>query len=278
MPTTRVVLENVFGMLGIFLWSFQLLPQVIDNYRAKTTQGLSSSMFILWTLAAVGFGSYAMIEGLSIPIIVQPHIFGVFSTVCYLQCFYYGQGPGKRGTSTGAGKSSESSENENESESKDYDRESEAGDEKARRGRNVPFRTILAVGAALFLALGGTEAGAYFGTVAGIEHNVKGTIEAAGIIPVILLTVGFLPQYVDILRRRSVVGVSMVFIAGDAAGSVFSIVSLVLRDTFDLLAAMNYVLVLVCDLVVVVFFLYYNRLHPELARVPKDKSKVSAVA
>ncbi|KAF9905150.1 hypothetical protein EC991_001970 [Linnemannia zychae] len=277
MPTTRVVLENVFGMLGIFFWSFQLLPQVIDNYRAKTTQGLSASMFILWTLAALGFGSYTIVEGLSIPIIVQPHIFGFFSTVCYLQCFYYGQGPGKKDASVGAGEIGDSSEiSENEA-GKDEEDASETEDDKTRKERNVPLKTILVAGVVLFLALGGVEVGAYFGTVAGIDHNVKGTIEAAGIIPVVLLTVGFFPQYIDILRHRSVVGVSMVFIAGDATGSVFSIVSLILRDTFDVLAAMNYILVLVCDLVVVGFFIYYNKMHPALARIPENKSAVSAV-
>lgn len=101
---------------------------------------------------------------------------------------------------------------------------------------------------------------------AGIDNNVKGTIEAAGIIPVVVLTVGFFPQYADILRHRSVVGVSMVFIAGDASGSVFSIISLALRDEFDLLAAMNYILVLVCDMIVVGFFVYFNKRNPELAR------------
>ncbi|KAI8595878.1 PQ loop repeat-domain-containing protein [Dissophora ornata] len=91
MPTTKVILENVFGMLGIIFWSFQLLPQVFDNYKAKTTKGLSASMFLLWTLAAIGFGSYSIVEELSIPIIIQPHVFGFFSTICYLQCIYYSQ-------------------------------------------------------------------------------------------------------------------------------------------------------------------------------------------
>lgn len=145
MPTTRKVLENVFGLLGIFFWSFQLLPQVIDNYRSKTTKGLSSSMFILWTLAALGFGSYAIIEGLSVPIIVQPHVFGFFSTICYLQCFYYGQGPGV--------KDREGPRREGEG------REVEVG------RRNMSLRVILGAGMILFLVLGGLEAGAYFATI-----------------------------------------------------------------------------------------------------------------
>ncbi|KAF9130218.1 hypothetical protein BGW39_003312 [Mortierella sp. 14UC] len=181
MPTTRSVLENVFGMLGIIFWSFQLLPQAIDNYRAKSTEGLSYSMFFIWTLCALGFGSYGVVEELSIPLIVQPQIFGFLS-------------------------------------------------------------------------------------MAGISNNTPGTVEAAGIIPILLLVLGFIPQYIDIYRDRSVVGVSMAFIAADAAGALFSIISLIFRSEFDILATCNYIAVLVCDLVVVVFYVYFNKMHPEMAR------------
>jgi uncharacterized protein with PQ loop repeat len=91
MPTKQSILENVFGMLGIVFWSFQLLPQAIDNYRAKSTEGLSYSMFFIWTLCALGFGSYGVVEELSIPLIIQPQIFGFLSMFCFLQCLYYGQ-------------------------------------------------------------------------------------------------------------------------------------------------------------------------------------------
>ncbi|KAG0275203.1 hypothetical protein BGZ95_009076 [Linnemannia exigua] len=182
MPTTRSILENVFGMLGIVFWSFQLLPQAIDNYKAKSTEGLSYSMFFIWTLCALGFGSYGVVEELSIPLIVQPQIFGFLS-------------------------------------------------------------------------------------MAGIDNNVPGTVEAAGIIPILLLVLGFIPQYIDIYRDRSVVGVSMAFIAADAAGAIFSIISLCFRNEFDLLATCNYIAVLVCDLIVVLFWGYFNKMHPELARV-----------
>ncbi|KAF9998362.1 hypothetical protein BGZ80_006647 [Entomortierella chlamydospora] len=228
MPTSRAVLENVFGMLGIIFWSFQLLPQVIDNYKAKTTEGLSSIMFLLWTLAALGFGSYGIVEGLSIPIIIQPHIFGFFSTLCYVQCKYYSQ--------------------------------------KER----WPLPRVIVATIMLFLILAGVEVGAIYATRAGVDHNVKGTIDAAGILPVVLLGVGFFPQYVDIFRLRSVVGVSMVFIAGDAAGSVFSLISLAFREKFDLLAAMNYIIVFVCDMIIVASYVYYNKCHPTFARVVKE--------
>ncbi|KAG0287235.1 hypothetical protein BGZ96_008818 [Linnemannia gamsii] len=181
MASARSILENVFGMLGIIFWSFQLLPQAIDNYKAKSTEGLTYSMFFIWTLCALGFGSYGVVEELSIPLIVQPQIFGFLS-------------------------------------------------------------------------------------MAGINNNVKGTVEAAGIIPIFLLVLGFVPQYIDIYRDRSVVGVSMAFIAADAAGAMFSIVSLIFRSEFDLLATLNYIAVLVCDMIVVGFYVYFNKMHPTMAR------------
>lgn len=58
----------------------------------------------------------------------------------------------------------------------------------------------------------------------------------------------------------------MVFITGDALGSIFSLISLAFRDHFDLLAALNYVIVLVCDLIVVGFFVWFNKMHPEQKR------------
>ncbi|KAF9164258.1 hypothetical protein DFQ26_001639 [Actinomortierella ambigua] len=233
MADTRAILENIFGLLGIIFWSFQLLPQVWDNYKTKQVEGLSASMFLIWTVAALGFGSYALIERLSIPIIVQPQIFGVLSTLCFLQCMYYTSNPRWKWS----------------------------------------LRTTIVGGVLLYGGMAAVEASAYFSTKAGLDNDVEGTIEAAGILPVILLGIGFLPQYVDIFRDRSVVSVNMVFIVCDALGSIFSIISLAFRDVFDLLAALNYVMVLICDLIVVLLWVYFNKLHPELSRVPPAEKR-----
>lgn len=66
------------------------------------------------------------------------------------------------------------------------------------------------------------------------------------------------------------IGVSMAFIAADGSGAVFSLISLAFRNEFDLLAGMNYVVVLVCDLIVVAFFVYYNKMNPQLARATAE--------
>lgn len=194
-------------------------------------------MFFIWTLCALGFGSYGVVEELSIPLIVQPQIFGVLAMVCYLQCLYYGE---------------------------------------RTRGWWGPERGLRRIGWAAvggLVAMVGVQVGAVYATRAGINHDVKGTVEAAGIIPIFLLVLGFIPQYIDIYRDRSVVGVSMVFIAADAGGAMFSIISLIFRTEFDLLATLNYCAVLVCDLIVVAFWVYFNKMHPELARVKEVEEK-----
>ncbi|KAF9299664.1 hypothetical protein BGZ74_008777 [Mortierella antarctica] len=232
MPTTKIILENIFGMLGIVFWSFQLLPQAIDNYKRKSTEGLSYSMFAIWSLCAVGFGAYSVVQELSIPIIIQPQVFGFLSTLCYLQCLYYG-----------------------------------------RRTRWSLKKTVVG-GILLYMGMVVLEVVAIYGTRAGLDHQVKGTIEAAGIIPIVLLALGFFPQYFDIYRDRAVIGVSMAFIAADGSGAVFSLISLAFREEFDVLAGMNYVVVLICDLIVVAFFVYYNKMNPQLARATPEGKKI----
>ncbi|KAF9992108.1 hypothetical protein BGZ79_003496 [Entomortierella chlamydospora] len=225
MASTRSILENVFGMLGIVFWSLQLLPQVIENYKKKSTEGLSYSMFFIWILAALGFGSYAVAENLSIPIIVQPQIFGMLTALCFLQCLYYG-----------------------------------------KRTR-WSLRNTVIFGILLFVAMAGIQVGAIYATKYDEDNHVKGTTIAAGVLPIVFVVLGFMPQYADIYKDKSVVGVSMAFIAGDAMGAIFSIISLCFRDTLDILATLTYVMVLICDLAVFGFFLYYNKLNPSLSRV-----------
>ncbi|KAF8983027.1 hypothetical protein BGZ46_000107 [Entomortierella lignicola] len=122
--------------------------------------------------------------------------------------------------------------------------------------------------------MAGIEAGAIFATKYGEDNHVKGTTIAAGTIPIVLVVLGFMPQYFDIYRDKSVVGVSMAFIAADAMGAIFSILSLCFSDTLDILATLTYVMVLVCDLTVFVFYIYYNKLNPSLSRV-KEPSEDS---
>lgn len=53
------------------------------------------------------------------------------------------------------------------------------------------------------------------------------------------------PQFIEIYKRRQVIGISMTFLAIDISGGVFSLLSLVFNDTFDGIAALTYLGVVV---------------------------------
>ncbi|KWU45780.1 hypothetical protein RHOSPDRAFT_32711 [Rhodotorula sp. JG-1b] len=86
------VAEQVTGWFGTVLWCIQLVPQVWMNYRRKTTAGLSGALCVCWALSGICLGIYAIIENISIPIIVQPHCYGSLCALMLCQKMYYDKG------------------------------------------------------------------------------------------------------------------------------------------------------------------------------------------
>lgn len=64
-----------------------------------------------------------------------------------------------------------------------------------------------------------------------------------------LIGIGLLPQYVEIIKRKEVVGISLVFLTVDILGGLFSDLSLIFRSHFDVVAALSYTLVIVGTLI-----------------------------
>ncbi|THH09927.1 hypothetical protein EW145_g1689 [Phellinidium pouzarii] len=74
----------------------------------------------------------------------------------------------------------------------------------------------------------------------------------------ILLAMGLLPQYWEIFRLGEVRGISITFIVIDTLGGVFSLLSLVFKPKFDILAGVAYSLVVVLDSAVVILAIILN--------------------
>jgi len=53
------------------------------------------------------------------------------------------------------------------------------------------------------------------------------------------------PQYYEIYKHGAVLGISLTFMAVDCLGGIFSILSLIFKSKFDVLAAVAYSLVVV---------------------------------
>jgi hypothetical protein len=72
------------------------------------------------------------------------------------------------------------------------------------------------------------------------------------------------PQYWEIYKRKEVVGLSMVFMAVDISGGVFSILSLAFKENFDVFASVTYATVIASHL-----FLFSHKNY-ESYSVPHD--------
>ena len=53
------------------------------------------------------------------------------------------------------------------------------------------------------------------------------------------------PQYYEIYKHREVIGISLTFMTVDLLGGVFSILSLVMKESLDITASVAYSLVVV---------------------------------
>lgn len=79
------------------------------------------------------------------------------------------------------------------------------------------------------------------------------------------------PQYWEIYRLKEVVGISLIFMAIDIAGGLFSLLSLVFREEFDIAACVSYTLVVVLDGLVVILAFILNPIARRRRRREAEK-------
>lgn len=96
MTHANATLENVFGTIGTILWTGQIIPQIWKSYREKSTLGLSPWLMFIWSVSGIFLGTYAIVQNINIPIIIQPQAFGALAAVSFVQCLYYGSKRSRR--------------------------------------------------------------------------------------------------------------------------------------------------------------------------------------
>ncbi|TFK26254.1 hypothetical protein FA15DRAFT_638117 [Coprinopsis marcescibilis] len=77
------------------------------------------------------------------------------------------------------------------------------------------------------------------------EHSKNVATTVYGVISSILLAVALFPQYWEIYKLKAVIGISLVFISIDILGGVFNDLSLVFKEEFDVVASIQYSVVVV---------------------------------
>ncbi|KAK4049136.1 hypothetical protein OIV83_004346 [Microbotryomycetes sp. JL201] len=82
-------LENAFGTLGAVFWSIQLIPQIWKTWRRSSTEGLSTTMMLIWYTSGIFLGAYNVAQGLSIPLQIQPQCFTFLAAITTAQGLHY---------------------------------------------------------------------------------------------------------------------------------------------------------------------------------------------
>ncbi|KAH8650628.1 PQ loop repeat protein [Tricladium varicosporioides] len=90
------------------------------------------------------------------------------------------------------------------------------------------------------IIFGGVEAGLVFALRAGVKKDRHWPVVLMGVVSTLLLSAGVLRHYYDIYVHRTVRGISFIFVGIDAAGDVFSLVSVFFQPKLDILGMVIY--------------------------------------
>ncbi|KAM0786532.1 hypothetical protein ACM66B_001989 [Microbotryomycetes sp. NB124-2] len=89
MVNANSALENAFGTLGAVLWSIQLIPQIWKTWRRGSSEGLSTTMMLVWYVSGIFLGAYIVAQDLSIPLQIQPQCFTLLAAIAAAQGLHY---------------------------------------------------------------------------------------------------------------------------------------------------------------------------------------------
>lgn len=100
-----------------------------------------------------------------------------------------------------------------------------------------------------------------------------------GVLSAITIIVGLLPQFWEVYKFKAVVGISLVFLAIDLAGGLFSTLSLVWAPgEFDTLASISYAAVAVLELIIFILVPILNPAHRRRVAAAKQRQDEEALS
>ncbi|KAJ1854907.1 hypothetical protein LPJ73_002403 [Coemansia sp. RSA 2703] len=115
---------------------------------------------------------------------------------------------------------------------------------------------VASAGIVLSVVYAGLHVGMWKAIEHAIEQDQKGAVKFMGVLPAILIALGFFPEFYVCVKEQSV-EMSNFFIMLDISGGVFSTISLVFDHTFDYVASITYLIVVLLDLVLAAMKLYF---------------------
>ncbi|KMP03956.1 hypothetical protein CISG_00857 [Coccidioides immitis RMSCC 3703] len=241
------VAANVLGTIGTVLWCIQLVPQIWYNWRRKNTDGLPASMMLLWALCAPPFGIYMILQGVNIPIQIQPQIFGTLCLICWAQILVYHH---------------------------NYTRVKATVITLALAvllgGSEVLFILTLRVNMSRVLDHIIMPLTSLSFQQIPYRKGITWPALLFGILATILLVLGLMSPYQEIWKRRGrVVGINWVFLTMDTFGALFSLLALVVESSFDVLGGVMYCVVLALEIGIFGSHIVWRLLHRDLLKEAK---------
>ncbi|KAI0160757.1 PQ loop repeat-domain-containing protein [Xylariaceae sp. FL1272] len=116
-------------------------------------------------------------------------------------------------------------------------------------GRKWPLWTVILTCTATGAIFGGVEAALILTIRPIYRAGNEIPIVVIGIIAAILLAAGLVPPYGEAWKRRGrIIGINFLFLTVDSSGALFSLLSLVVQRSFDVLGGVQYGVVILLEL------------------------------
>ncbi|KAH6639360.1 PQ loop repeat-domain-containing protein [Boeremia exigua] len=87
--TTREALSGIWGSISLCAWIFLLVPQLIENYKSGSADGISLVFLAIWFIGDVTNLAGALWAGLVPTVIALAMYFCVADLILISQCVYY---------------------------------------------------------------------------------------------------------------------------------------------------------------------------------------------
>jgi hypothetical protein len=207
----------------------------VINWRRHNATGLQPTMMMMWAWAGVPLGVYNIVKDFNVALRIQPQILTFLSLLTWIQCYYYEQ----VNTSAIGLVSSE-------------------GPLLTFLEQKWSIIRSLVIVVPIACIMGGTEAALIIALRIAQSRKLQWPLTLMAVLSAVLLAAGVLRHYWDIYLHRTVRGISFLFVGIDAAGDVFSLVSIIFQPKFDVLGMVIYGTELLLWIGVFACGAYYN--------------------
>jgi len=172
-------------------------------------------MMMLWAWAGLPLGVYNIVENFNVALRIQPQILTLLSLATWIQCYYYQR---VRRLSTS---------------------HLEHWLSRCSHQRWTLMRSLLVV-IPIAITMGAIQAALIIGLRILKSQQVEWPLTLMAVLSAALLAAGVLRHYWDIWIHRTVRGISFIFVGIDAAGDLFSLVSIFFQPSLDVLGMVIY--------------------------------------